>query len=449
MLDRKIKPEPTGKIDFKLPNIEIFKLDNLVNVYHVVKNSLPIIQINLIIPAGSIHCPFDKYGLSTLTSMLIDEGAGDLDGLEISNKIEMLGSILNINSNKEFTTMSLLSLKENFQKSLEIFSLILKNPTFDQLDYGREINRLNTQIIQLNDDPSYLASNEFNYNLYKNTPYRFPTNGSLSSIKTISNEDVINFYNNTYLPNGASLIVVGDVSRNELEIHLSNSICKWENKNKGNSSVYNLKQSKRQLILIDKAEAAQSEIRVGHLSEGRNSGDFYARTIMNSILGGQFSSRINLNLREDKGYTYGANSNYHYNKLGSTFGISTSVKSENTADALSEVLFELENIKKSISLEEIEFSKSYLIRRYPSLFETYSQIATNISLLPIFNLENEYFSNYINNISSTTSEEIRDCANRSIQLEKLVIVVVGNKKVVGDQLNDFATSNNFEFVLKK
>ena len=449
MLDRKLKPEPSGKIDFQLPNIETFKLDNLVKVYHVVKNSLPIIQINLIIPAGSIHCPVDKYGLSTLTSMLIDEGAGDLDGLEISNKIEMLGSILSINSNKEFTTMSLLSLKENFQKSLEIFSLILKNPNFKQLDYEREINRLNTQIIQLNDDPSYLASSEFNYKLYKNTPYRFPTNGSVSSIKTISNEDVINFYNNTYSPNGASLIVVGDISRKELEIQLSNSICKWENVNTKNSVVYNLEKSKRQIILIDKAEAAQSEIRVGHISEGRNSKDFYARTIMNSILGGQFSSRINLNLREDKGYTYGANSNYHYNKLGSTFGISTSVKSENTADALNEISFELENIKKSISLEEIEFSKSYLIRRYPSLFETYSQIATNLSLLPIFKLEIDYFSNYINNISSTTAEEIEDCANKSIQLENLVIVVVGNQKVVGDQLNKFATLNNFEFVLNK
>ena len=138
MLDRKIKPEPSGNIDFKLPNIESFKLDNMLSVFHVVKNSLPIIQINLIIPAGSIHCPSEKNGLSTLTSMLIDEGAGDLDGLEISNKIEMLGSILSINSNKEFTTISLLSLKENIQKSLEIFSLILQKPTFKKLDFDRE-----------------------------------------------------------------------------------------------------------------------------------------------------------------------------------------------------------------------------------------------------------------------------------------------------------------------
>jgi zinc protease len=447
MLDRKIKPEPSGKIDFKLPNIKIFTLENRLKVYHVIKNSLPIIQINLIIPAGSIYCSSDKNGLSTLTSMLIDEGAGDLDGLEISNRIEMLGSILSINSNKEYTTMSLLSLKENFQKSLEIFSLIVQKPTFNQLDFDREINRLNSKIIQLNDDPSYLASSGFNKELYKNTPYRFSSNGSIDSIKNITNKDVSEFYKNNYSPNGASLIVVGDISRNELEIVLNESISNWKNNNTTNYAEYKLDQSKRQLILIDKAEAAQSEIRVGHISEARNSNNFYARTIMNSILGGQFSSRINLNLRENKGYTYGANSNYHYNRLGSSFAVSTSVKSENTSASLREILFELENIKISITSEEINFSKSYLIRRYPSLFETYSQIASNISLLPIFELKKDYFSNYINNISIVTSSEIEDCAKESIQLENLVIVVVGNQKVLGDQLNKFAALNNFELVI--
>ncbi|MCW8848790.1 MAG: insulinase family protein [Melioribacteraceae bacterium] len=448
MLDRKIKPEPSGQIDFKLPDIGTFKLDNQLNVYHVAKSSLPIIQIKLIIPAGNIHCASDKNGLSTLTSMLIDEGAGDLDGLEISSRIEMLGSILNINSNKEYTTISLLSLKENFQESLEIFSLILMKPAFKQIDFEREINRLNSQIIQLNDDPSFLASGELNYVLYKNSPYRFPSNGSIDSIKNISNEDVSNFYKNNYSPSGASLIVVGDISRIELEVFLNKSISKWRNNGSNNHVIYKLNPSKRELILIDKADAAQSEIRVGHISDGRNSNSFYARTIMNSILGGQFSSRINLNLREDKGYTYGANSNYHYNKMASTFAISTSVKSENSADALNEILFELENIKTNISSDEINFSKSYLIRRYPSLFETYSQIATNISLLPIFELDKDYFSKYVNNISKVTSEEIEQCAKDTIHLEKLVIVVVGNKKVIGKQLNNFAGLNNFEYVIK-
>lgn len=448
MLDRKIKPEPSGKIDFKLPNIKIFSLDNKLKVYHVVKDSLPIIQINLIIPAGSIYCSPDKNGLSTLTSMLIDEGAGDLDGLEISNRIEMLGSILSINSNKEYTTISLLSLKENFPKSLEIFSLILQKPTFNQLDFDREINRLNSKIIQLNDDPSYLASSRFNKELYKNTPYKLSSNGSIDSIKNITNQDVLEFYKNHYSPNGAALIVVGDISRNELEMLLNESIALWKNNNTPNYKGYNLEQSQRKIILIDKAEAAQSEIRVGHISEARNSNNFYARTIMNSILGGQFSSRINLNLRENKGYTYGANSNYHYLRLGSSFAVSTSVKSENTSASLTEIIFELKNIKTSITSDEIDFSKSYLIRRYPSLFETYSQIASNISLLHIFELEKDYFSNYINNISNVTPNEIEDCAKESIRLESLVIVVVGNQKEIGDQLNKFVALNNFELVIK-
>jgi len=437
MFDRTQKPTPSGKIDFELPEIHNFSLNNSLRVYYVKKKTLPIVQINLILPAGSIYEPDNKYGLSTLTSMLIDEGAGNLSSLEISDTIDTLGSVLNINSNKEFATISLLTLKENLKKSLEIFSLITQSPNFNESDFERELPRLKTHILQLNDDPSYLASTEFQKNIYESTPYQFPSSGIIESINLLLNSEIKKFYMDRFLPSSSFLIIVGDLELDEVTDYFND----WQINKSPSQVVTSIKKTKKQIVLLNKPDTAQSEIIMGHFSKGRSSEDFYARTVLNSILGGQFSSRINLNLREDKGFTYGAHSNYSYNQLGSTFTISTSVKTENTSDAIKEIIFELENVK-TISEEEVDFSKSYLMRRYPSLFETYSQVATNLSFLPIFNLDSNYFVNYINNISKVSRQQVLQAAHENILLEELVIVVVGNKKVIGDDLTKLADSIN-------
>jgi len=444
MLDRSIKPSPIGRIKFDLPKMNSFSIANFLNVYHVNKNTLPIVQINLIIPAGSIYDPEGKQGISTLTSMLIDEGAGDLSGLEISDRIEGLGSILNINSNKEFTTISLLTLKENLEKSLEIFSLILISPTFEDSEFTRESARLQTQIMQLNDDPSYLASREFQKVIYDKTAYKFPASGTLNSIKNLSLTDVRDFYNKKYSPNGSFLIIVGEIEENESRQLLNKYFENWPNKIITEKKDNTVAKSKKEIVIVDKQDAAQSEIKLGHYSKGRNSEDFYSRTVLNSILGGQFSSRINLNLREDKGFTYGAHSNYSYNRIGSTFTVSTSVKSEHTSNALKEIIFELNSIKTTVTDEELAFAKSYLIRRFPSLFETYSQVATNLSLIPIFNLNKNYFKDYVNKIENVSLTDIHRAADENILLDNLVVVIAGNRSIIEDDLNKLAISYNFK-----
>ena len=450
MLDRTIKPIPSGKIALRLPEIKKFSLENKLKVYFVKKSTLPIIQLNFILLSGSIYDIQNQNGIAKLTSMLLDESAGNLSGLEISDKLETLGSILNISCNKEFTTLSLLTLKENLIKSLEVISRVIKSPNFNQDDFERELQRLKNQIIQLSDDPSYIASSQFIKTIYSNTSFEFPTIGSLESINKIKVDNIKKFYNEKFSPNSSFVVAVGNIEGNELKKILSTFFGDWQiNKSEVNLS-NKVKKTSKQIVFIDRSNAAQSELRVGHFSKGRKSNDFYSRTILNSILGGQFSSRINLNLREDKGFTYGVNSNYSYNSLGSTFTISTSVKSENTLDAVKEILFELEDVKSTITEEEIAFSKSYLIRRYPSLFETYSQVATNVSVLPIFNLKDNYFKNYISNIGKVNLPEVVKAANENILMEEIVMVVLGNKNVIKDSLDNFTKiiGANYSEVLK-
>ncbi len=436
MLDRSIKPTPTGKIQFHTPKIENLTLDNSVKVFFNKKDTLPIIQMNLIIPSGSIYNPTGKEGLSYLTSLLLDEGADNLSGFEISDKFELMGSILNINSNKEFTTISLLCLKEKFEESLEILSKIILHPSFHNEDFDRQKLKLITKNIQLEDDPSYVASNFFNKNIFQNTNYQFPSSGINSSIESLANSDVKDFFSQRYLPNGSFIIIVGNLEENNVLNILNKYFEKWKPQENKNLSVEKIVPNKK-IIVVNKPDAVQSELRIGHFSKGRNSEDFYARSILNSILGGQFSSRINLNLREAKGFTYGAHSNYNYNSIGSTFSVATSVKSENTGDAIKEILFELNEIKNTIHQSEIDFAKSYLVRRYPSMFETYSQIASNISLIPLFNLPNNYFENYIQKISNVEKNDLLNAAKENIDFSKLLIVIVGDVNLIKNQLQQF------------
>lgn len=442
MLDRSIKPKPSGKISFNLPKIHNFTINNSLKVYFIKKETLPIIQLKLLIPSGSIYDPLSKHGLSSLTSMLLDEGAGNLNGIDISNAIEKLGSIINISPNKEYTTISLLTLKENIQKSLELFSLIIQSPNFNESDFQREKQKLLTQIVQLNDDPSYIASTEFNKIIYNSTQYQFPVNGMHNSVDTIINDNVKKFYSKMFHPRKSVLVVVGNLTESEVENYVRSFFQNWGNGTQRNTFNITVRKTKKQIILIDKPNAAQTEIRMGQFSKGRTSNNFYDRTILNSILGGEFSSRINLNLREDKGYTYGAHSSYSYNNIGSTFVVSTSVNSENTSDAIKEIFKELENIKTTITQEEIDFSKSSLIRRYPSLFETYSQVAANLALLPIFNLGNNYFENYIGRIENVSLEGVLKAANNNINIDEFVTLVVGNKEIIEPDLRQLSELSN-------
>lgn len=445
MINRKIKPEPKGKVKLNLPVIIKSRLPNSVLTYYVQKDTLPIIQINLIIPSGSIYDGATP-GLSSLTSMLIDEAAGDLTGLEISEKLDYLGSILNINSNKEFTTFSIISLEEHLEESLEIFSKIIISPVFNESDFSRERERLNAQLLNFSNDPAYLASTELNRIIYDKTPYRFPANGLTSSLNELKNIDIKSFYKKRYFPNGTFLIGVGSLGEDQFISVAEKYFSDWNSSGNNHYKSFNLPYIKKRIVLLDKPDAAQSELRIGHPAKGRKSNDFYSRTVLNSVIGGQFSSRINLNLREDKGITYGAHSRYIYNQIGSTYLISTAVKSEATVLSINEIFNELESVKTNLTKKEVEFSKSYLIRSYPSLFETYSQIATNISLLPIYKLEEEYFKEYTENIGNVKIEEVSAAAIENLRTDNTVIVVVGKKDILKKDLMAYALKNDFDFI---
>lgn len=434
-LDRTIKPVPDSTIDFSLPRIEEFTLNSGMKVSYVHKTNLPIVQMYFSINSGSIYDPADKSGLAYLTSLLIDEGAGGYSTMELDREIEKLGSIINISADQDSLYLSLTCIEEHFTKTLNLGSLILTDPHFDESEFDREKMRHTTKIVQSLDDPSYVASTCFTGSLLKGTQYAHTTLGRKSTVENIANEDVRSFHNKYIVPNNTHLVVVGSISRDKLADELNNNFSDWQPAELETiEDTVGRKLSDKKILFIRKDDAPQSEIRIGHLAGLRNSPDFYAAAVMNSILGGQFSSRINSNLREDKGFTYGANSFFSYYRSAGKFTVSTAVNSENTIETVNEIMKELNGIRAEITEEELEFAKSYMIKRYPANFETFGQIAKNISLIDLYKLPGDYFNTYIQNVNSLSLQNVSDAATGNIFPEQCTILILGNEKLLEGNL---------------
>ncbi len=436
-IDRTQKPKEKGNIEFSLPEIQRFELKNGLQTIFVEKNNLPIVQMLLNVNDGSKSDPQGKKGLAFLTSLLIDEGAGNLDALELDNEIESLGSILRCYNNQDNATISMLTLRENFERSLELFSMVITSPLFSAKDFEREKKKHLTKIIQLQDDPEFIANSAFRKILFRNTPYESPIIGYYPEVENINLTDVKEFYQKIFTVNNSTLIVVGNISKDELKNKLDGILGEWNNKGEYKIKLPGFQKPGKKLYFIHKEGSAQSELRIGTISGERKAPDYYAKTLMNSILGGQFSSRINLNLREDKGFTYGAHSNFNYNQKGSSFTVSTGVESEHTAESVAEIFKEFEGMKKSVSAAELAFSKSYLIKRYPSMFETYSQIAGNLSMLPQFGLPDDYFNKYIENLEKVNLEEVITAAKNTLNEDEIITIIVGDNKIIDSQFKNY------------
>lgn len=444
MIDRSRKPKAKEGIYFRLPNIAKHESDNGLKVLYVKKKNLPIVQINLILNAGSKFDPDEKKGLANLFSAMFDEGAGEYDAFQLSNEIEMLGSVLHVSSDQDCIYVSLLSIEENFKRSFELLSKILTTPRFDENDFQREKRKALVRILQSKDEPSYVASIVFEKIVFGDDhPYSSPEFGLSGTVGNIENEDLKEFYKSYIIPNDSTMVVVGSVDKERIEDLEEQFLDDWKFKTHSLKRLPSPKEPKRKIYLVHKDDAPQSEIRIGHLSSPRNSKDYYAKYVMNMILGGQFTSRINLNLREQKGYTYGAHSSFNFNKEAAYFSVSTSVNSENTLDAIKEIINELGGIRQQITREELYLAKSSIIRKYPSIFETYGYIARNLTTKVIHDLPDDYFNTYIRNIQNVSLDDALKAAQDNIHTDNMIIVVVGNSNILRNRLSQLS---NYELV---
>lgn len=428
MINRKIKPESEKEIFFNLPEIQEATLDNGLRIIYIQKEKLPITRLNLIIECGSKFDPAYKKGLSNLTSMVLDEGAAGLTALEISDAFDMLGSNFTINSDDESINLKLQTLTEQLESSLSIFSKILLKPDFKEQDFEREKRKILTRLLQLSDEPDFTAQRILEFLVFsENNPYAYPSLGYVEDIENIKIDDLKSHYSKKFSPSNSYLVAAGNSEFEDFLKVIKPHFNNWNSSAVKSELSFENKFEKKKIFLFNKKDSVQSEIRIGHSSVKRNIYSFFPRLLLNTILGGQFTSRINLNLREDKGYTYGAFSSFSYLKDSAFFYVSTSVSNENTFDAVNEIYSELQNIRSGVSDAELEFAKSSIIKKFPANFETYRQITGNLATKVIHSLPNSFFNSYIDNVSSVTSEQVKNAAQDLIFPDSAFCVIVGDK----------------------
>ena len=436
-VDQSKRPTTPGEIKFNIPEVSVHQLSNGLTIYSSEKNDLPIIRVNLLVNSGSRFDPQKQKGLSNLLTMCIDEGAGNFNALQLADEFEMLGAHFSIASDSDIGIISLQVLEENFIPALKLFRSVITEPHLKETDYNREKRKVLVRLNQVKVEPDYIADISFEHLLFgKECPYSYPVLGLESDIENIPHQKVIDFYQQKIAPLSSALILVGNVHSKSLNQALSDEFNTWEVNSTITQPELNLKNSSKTLYIINKTDAVQTEIRTGHLSSKRNEKDFFQKQILNLILGGQFSSRLNLNLREKHGYTYGIHSRFNYLKEAGYFGISTSVSTENTGRALNEIFSELTNINDGVTTDELAFAKSSLIKRFPSNFETYRQISGNISNKIIYGLPNDYFETYVQKLNSCNIEDVNKVAANSIHPEELVTILVGDSRKISNQVSE-------------
>jgi len=428
---------------FSLPTIEKSTLSNGLNVWVVQRKKLPIVSMNMVLDVNGSMDPADKGGVANFTAGMLNQGTKTRSANEISNQLQAIGASLSAGSGWDATNVTMQTLTKNLDQALDIFSDVIVHPVFPSSEFEVNKRRALGALLQRKSNPTVVADIVYNKVLYANQAYGHQLTGDEKSLGALLRDDLTAFYDSYYRPNEAALIVVGDVDTKTLVPKLEKVFSDWQ---KGDKKMPDMGKAemmaKPGIFLVDKPGAAQSSVSIGQVGIERSNPDYYALQVMNSVLGGSGGARLFMNLREDKGYTYGAYSRFAYRRGAGPFSASAEIQTVSTKEAIVEFLKELNGIRGAIPIspEELETNKQSLIRRFPGGFETDQQVASQLANLVIYGLPSTYYNDYIQRINAVTGVDVNRVANKYLDPSKMAIVVVGDRKVVEPKLKELGFS---------
>ncbi len=378
-----------------------------------------------------------------MTADLLDEGTRKRSALEISNALTDIGARLGTAADWDSNSASITTLTRHLDRALDIYADVVTNPALLEDELKRTRNRRLAIVRQQRDDAGSIASVVYASILYgRNHPYGHPAIGDEDSLKEIKAADVRTFYETFYRPNNATLIVVGDVKSATILPQLERAFAGWQRADVPTINIPDaMGRQQAGLYIVDRPGSAQSVINIGQVGVARSTPDYFPLLVLNTMLGGQFVSRVNLNLREDKGYTYGARTSFDYRRGAGPFAASAGVFTNVTKQSVAEFMKELRGVRGEIPIteKELEFSKQAIIRGYPRGFETPGQIANRLGDVVLYGLPDDYFNNYIQKVRAVTLADVQRVANRYLDPSKMAILIVGDRKVIEPGLRSLET----------
>jgi zinc protease len=431
------RPQPGPPRDYRFPFFERVTLDNGLGVIVAPVHKLPIVSATLVVDAGAASEAVGAEGVAQLAARMLLEGTRKRNGDTLSEQFERWGAAVGASADWDAAMLSMTVLAPRLGEAMELFAEVLLEPAFPE----RELSRIKAErladLLQLRTEPRGLADEMFTRFVYdKSSRYARPEHGDVASVTSIDRTAVEQFYQAHYRPGGATLILVGDISVTDGVALAQRLFGGWSGAATPGAAVSDKPaRTTRALHIVRKEDAPQSEIRVGHVGLPRSHPDYFPVLIVNALLGGLFSSRINLNLREVHAYTYGAHSSFDWRKAAGPFVVSTAVKSDVTADATKEILLEISRIRAdAVSEDELTLATSYLDGVFPIRYETTDSIARALAALTVYALPNDYFDTYRANIRRVTTMDVLHAADKYLHPDQLQLVVVGDPTVIAAPL---------------
>jgi zinc protease len=435
---RRQPPKAGPAPKFTLPQGETFRLANGLRVIHHHNPALPLVAAELVVRSGSDANPDDQPGVAGFTAQMLQEGTVTRSAPRIADEIAQLGAFLGSGSNTDASTVSLLSLRANFAQALDVLADVALHPAFPTAEVERQRAARIGALTQQRDNPEQVAAVAAAGALYgAKHPYGYGQLGTEQAIRAVTRDDLYQFWRRHYLPGNAALIVSGDITLDELRELAETRFGGWPRVLPTPSLPGDADGTAARLVMVDKPGAPQTALRVTQLGANRKTPDYPAMQVMNAALGGLFSSRINLNLREDKGYSYGVFSGFRYDRTPGPFIIAGSVRTDVTGASIAEIFKEVRGIRSApLPAVELAGARDSQVYSLPGQFETNSSIGASLAETYIFDLPADYWRGLPDQFRRVTAAQVQAAANKYLAPETMKVIAVGDKAAVLPQLKN-------------
>jgi zinc protease len=432
------RPVPGASRHYTFPRFETHVLSNGLRVVIAPVRKLPIVTVLALVDAGAVSDPAAREGVAQLTASLLTEGTGELSGAALADATESMGSALDAGADWDSSVVKLTTLSKHLGAAMSLLSRVLTEPSLPEDEFNRLRTERLAELLQQRSEPRSLADEALSRALYlPSARYALSDGGSERSVRALGIEHVRSFYRARYSPRTTTVVLAGDIGTDDGMQMVTTMLGAWRG---GDVAAPEDPDGRRDIgrsvHIVSKADAPQTELRVGHVGVPRLTDDYFPLVLCNAILGGLFSSRLNLNLREEHAYTYGAHSGFDWRRWSGPFSMDAAVQSDVTGAAVMEILKEFDRIRaEPVSESELSLAQSYLDGVFPIRFETTGSIASALAVQAIHGLPADYYDTYRARIRAVTAADILRVAQTHLKPAQLQVVAVGDPSAITEQLS--------------
>ena len=435
-MDRSVMPQPTQEPSFTPPTPVRHRLENGLEIIVVEQPGMPIVAFGLMMRAGATTDPEGLPGLSNFTSQMLAEGTSTRTSQQIASEFEFIGARLSADVRREYTLLATETLSKHWTTALSLTADLIKHPTFPEHELERVRREMLTDLRRSKDDPTAVAEHLISGLAFsRDSGYGHPIQGTDTALSSLTREDVVNYFKKVYGPAHSTFVIAGDVRLDDVVTQVQAALGDWDDNTtvsgRGETAPDG-KAGSAAIYLVDHPGAAQSVIRALHTTIPRQHSDYFGLLLLNSAFGGQFTARLNRNLRQEKGYSYGYHSLIQWHQGPSLLAAGGSVQTAVTQESVAETLREFNDVHggRPLTQEELDLAKAGILQGYPASFERPGQVISHLLQVVLFDLPNDYFQTVKPKIDEVSLEDVHRIGAERIRPDRLSVLVVGDRKEV-------------------